>query len=240
MLRFENVVKGYGQKKALDNLNISFEQGKIYALVGPNGSGKSTMMKMAAGLVKPTKGRCFYGEHEIGPYSKSKIAYMSTEPFYYEYMRIKDVAKYYSDFFDDFDNDKFNDLLNFMDLAPSAKVKSLSSGMAAKLKISATLARNAELVMLDEPLNGIDLLGRDQIIKAVIKATNPDSTFIISSHLFDELESIVDNVVMIKKGSVVLEGELEQIRMQYEKSITDLYREIYGNGEGLSDEIWGK
>ena len=80
-----------------------------------------------------------------------------------------------------------------MELDASMKVKALSSGMAAKLKISATLAREAEVIMLDEPLNGIDLLGRDQIINAVIKATNPGSTFIISSHLFDEQSDLLDH-----------------------------------------------
>lgn len=240
MLKFENATKGYGSKKALNNLNVTFEEGKVYALVGPNGSGKSTMMKAAAGLVKLTSGSCTYNGNPIGTDSKARIAYMSTEPFYYDYMKISDVAKYYHDFFSDFSYDRFNDLLRFMQLEPSMKVKSLSSGMAAKLKITATLSRNSELVMLDEPLNGIDLLGRDQIINAVIKATNPSSTFIISSHLFDELEPIVDNVVMIKDGGVAIEGELEAIREKHNKSISDLYREIYAADEGLSSNIWGK
>ncbi|MDO5560883.1 MAG: ABC transporter ATP-binding protein [Oscillospiraceae bacterium] len=240
MLKFENATKGYGAKKALNNLNVSFEPGKVYALVGPNGSGKSTMMKVAAGLVKLSSGHCTYCGIPIGVDSKSKIAYMSTEPFYYDYMKISDVAKYYHDFFSDFSYDRFNDLLKFMQLDPGMKIKSLSSGMAAKLKITATLSRDAQVIMLDEPLNGIDLLGRDQIINAVIKATNPSSTFIISSHLFDELETIVDNVVMIKNGCVALEGELEAMREEHGKSISDLYREIYAADEGLSSNIWGK
>ena len=94
--------------------------------------------------------------------------------------------------------------------------------------------------MLDEPLNGIDLIGRDQIINSIIRATNPNATFIISSHLFDELEPIVDNVIMIKDGSVIISGELEEIRLRNGKSISDLYREVYGNNQGLSDEVWGK
>jgi ABC-2 type transport system ATP-binding protein len=109
------------------------------------------------------------------------------------------------------------------------KVRALSSGMAAKLKIAVTLARRAEVIMLDEPLNGIDLIGRDQIIHTVIQATSSGATFIISSHLFDELEPIVYNVVMMKSGKVVLEGDLEDIRAQHGKSISDLYREIYAD-----------
>ena len=229
MLKFEHVVKGYGSRKALDDLTVTFEPGKVYALVGPNGSGKSTMMKATAGLVKLTSGSLTYRGMKIGTETKKHIAYMSTEPFYYDWMRISDVAHFYGDFFADFDQENFRQLLQFMELDPSMKVKALSSGIAAKLKIAATLSRHAELIMLDEPLNGIDLIGRDQIIHAVIRATNPNSTFIISSHLFDELEPIVDNVVMMKQGKLVLEGTLEDIRSRYGKSITDLYREVYAD-----------
>ena len=118
---------------------------------------------------------------------------MSTEPFYYDYMRIRDVKAFHKDFFADFDADLFDRLLTFMELTPDLKIRALSSGMAAKLKIAVTLSRRAEVIMLDEPLNGIDLIGRDQIIHTIIQATGSGATFIISSHLFDELEPIVDN-----------------------------------------------
>lgn len=229
MLKFEHVVKGYDTKRALNDLTVAFEPGKVYALVGPNGSGKSTMMKSAAGLVKITSGNLTYKGIPIGVESKKHIAYMSTEPFYYDYMRIQDVKNFHKDFFADFDPELFDRLLAFMELTPDLKMRALSSGMAAKLKIAVTLARRAEVIMLDEPLNGIDLIGRDQIIHTVIQATGNGATFIISSHLFDELEPIVDNVVMMKHGKLVLEGELENIRAQYGKSISDLYREIYAD-----------
>ena len=228
MLLFEKAQKGYGMKKALEDINFGFEKGKVYALVGPNGSGKSTLMKTAAGLVKLTSGKCTYNGVEIGAATKSKIAYMCTEPFYYDWMRIVDVKKFYKDFFEDFDTNKFDELLKFMELTPDLKVKRLSSGMAAKLKIAATLARNAEVIMLDEPLNGIDLIGREQIINSIIKATNLETTLIISSHLFDELEPIVDDAVMLKDGKLILAGNLETIRENNGKSIVELYKEIYG------------
>lgn len=227
MLKFEHVTKVYGGRKALDDLMISFLPGHVYALVGPNGSGKSTLMKAAAGLVKPSTGRITRFDVPIGVETKKHIAYMCTEPFYYDYMRIADVAQFYADFFDDFDTAKFASLLEFMGLAPQMKVKSLSSGMAAKLIISATLARNAAVCMLDEPLNGIDLLRRDQIIQSILRAANPNATILISSHLFNELEPIVDHIVMMGNGALLLESELEEIRTRYGKSISDLYREYY-------------
>ena len=222
MLKFEHVTKVYGGKKALNDLTLSFLPGHVYALVGPNGSGKSTMMKVAAGLVKPNSGSATYQEMPIGVESKRHIAYMCTEPFYYDYMKIQDVKQFYSDFFADFDKERFDSLLQFMQLTLDMKVRSLSSGMAAKLKIAATLARNADICMLDEPLNGIDLVGRDQIIQSILRAANPNATILISSHLFDELEPIVDHIVMMANGSLILEGELEEIRTRYGKSISDL------------------
>ena len=227
MLKFEHVTKVYGGKKALNDLSISFQSGHVYALVGPNGSGKSTMMKAAAGLVKANTGSVTYQDMPIGVESKKHISYMSTEPFYYDYMKIRDVGQFYADFFEDFDGSRFASLLQFMQLTPDLKVKALSSGMAAKLKIAATLSRNAEVCMLDEPLNGIDLIGRDQIIQSILRAANPNATILISSHLFDELEPIVDHIVMMANGSLVLEGELEEIRTRYGKSISDLYREYF-------------
>jgi ABC-2 type transport system ATP-binding protein len=227
MLKFEHVTKVYGGKKALNDLTLSFLPGHVYALVGPNGSGKSTMMKVAAGLVKPNSGSATYQEMPIGVESKKHIAYMCTEPFYYDYMKIQDVKQFYADFFADFDKERFDSLLQFMQLTPDMKVRSLSSGMAAKLKIAATLARNADICMLDEPLNGIDLVGRDQIIQSILRAANPNATILISIHLFDELEPIVDHIVMMANGSLILEGELEEIRTRYGKSISDLYREYF-------------
>lgn len=198
-------------------------------LLGQTALAKGTLMKAAAGLVKINGGTLTYKGQPIGTESKKHIAYMSTEPFYYDYMRIRDVKAFHKDFFSDFDADLFDRLLTFMELTPDLKVRALSSGMAAKLKIAVTLSRRAEVIMLDEPLNGIDLIGRDQIIHTIIQATGSGATFIISSHLFDELEPIVDNVVMMKGGKVILEGELEAIRAEHGKSISDLYREIYAD-----------
>lgn len=107
------------------------------------------------------------------------------------------------------------------------KAKELSSGQAAKLKIAATMARDAQLYMLDEPLNGIDIIAREQILKAIVEAANEEKTLVISSHLVDELEAIVDSVVILNQGSLVLAGDAEEVRMERGKSIVDLYKEVY-------------
>ena len=228
MLTFTKVTKGYGSKKALNDVSFNFEPNRIYALVGPNGTGKSTLMKSAAGIVKPNKGIITYNGEEIGTRTKAKIAYMSTEPFYYEFMTIKQVKKFHMDFYDDFDPAAFDRNLAFMQLTPDLRVKGLSSGMAAKLKIAVTVSRKAEVIMLDEPLNGIDLIGRDQIINAIKQMIAPGSCVIVSSHLFDELENVVTDVVFMLDGKIILSGNLEQVEAEKGMKMTDIYRATYG------------
>lgn len=227
MLKSNNLIKKYMNKTALDGVSLDIELGKIYALLGPNGSGKTTFMKVAAGLVKPNSGSITYKGEPIGVESKKRIAYMSTEPFYYNYMSIADVGKYYKDFFEDFDEARYDELLSRMDLDKKDKAKALSSGLAAKLKIAATLARKSEIYMLDEPLNGIDIISREKIITTIIEVARPDASILISSHLVDEMEKIIDNAVFMKHGKVVLQGDAEELRTTHSKSIVELYKEIY-------------
>lgn len=227
LLESKDLVKKYMNKIAVNGISLEIEKGKIYAMLGPNGSGKTTFMKMAAGLVKPTSGSITYHDLPIGLESKKRVAYMSTEPFFYSYMTAKDVGKYYADFFADFNLTKYESLIHAMDLNMGDKAKSLSSGMAAKLKIAATLGRKAELYMFDEPLNGIDIIARDKIITTILESADEDTTILISSHLVDELEKIIDHAIYIKNGSLVLMGEADELRQSHGKSIVELYKEIY-------------
>lgn len=219
--------KKYFRKQAVRDVNLVLEEGKIYAMLGPNGSGKTTFMKMVAGLVKPTSGIICYNGREIGMESKKDIAYMSTEPFFYSYMTVKDVGTYFADFFPDFSKERYKELIDRMGLNMTDKAKELSSGLAAKLKLAATLARDAQLYMLDEPLNGIDIIAREQVIQTIVEAAQEKKTLVISSHLVDELEPIVDNIIFMKNGEVILSGEAEQIREERKKSIVELYKELY-------------
>ncbi|MCD7746111.1 MAG: ABC transporter ATP-binding protein [Lachnospiraceae bacterium] len=229
MLECNEITKSYGKKLAVDHVTMKLEPGHIYAMLGPNGSGKTTLMKMAVGLVKPSSGEFTYQGNPVDKESRRAIAYMSTEPYFYSWMTASDVGKYYRDFFADFSMERYLYLLERMELTPDMKTKTLSSGMMAKLKIAVTMARKAKVYLLDEPLNGIDLLARDVILQSVIEECTPDAALVISSHLVDELVRIVDTAIFIKEGRLVLMGEVEDFRTQMGKSVVDLYREIYGH-----------
>lgn len=158
ILESNEATKKYGGKTAVDHVSLKLESGLVYAMLGPNGSGKTTWMKMVAGLVKPTSGEILYQNQPIGKESKKEIAYMSTEPYFYNWMSVADVGKYYADFFEDFSMEKYQQMIARMELTEDMKAKKLSSGMMAKLKIAVTMARKAKIYLLDEPLNGMTFL----------------------------------------------------------------------------------
>ena len=231
MLKSEDIVRRFGAKTAVDHVTLSLEAGHVYAMLGPNGSGETTWMKMAAALMKPTEGRMLFQGAPVSVESRRHVAYMSTEPYFYSWMTVRDAGRYYDDFFEDFSMSHYEELLRDMELEMSMKTRTLSSGMAAKLKIALTLARDAQVYMLDEPFNGIDLLARDQIRACILREATPEKLLLLSSHLVEEMEAIADRAVFIRQGKLIEVCDLEQLREQRQQSMADRYREIYGHAE---------
>ena len=223
-----NVTKKFVGKVAIEDVSMTLEPGHIYAILGPNGSGKTTWMKTVAGLIRPTSGEVRFNDVPVNVESRKTIAYMSTEPYFYDWMTVGDVGKYYQDFFEDFSMESYDSLLMGMQLEKKLKVKTLSSGMMAKLKIAVTMARKASVYMLDEPLNGIDLLARDEVMKMILTYAAPDNIMIISSHLVEELETLVDKAIFIKEAHFAGLYDVEQLRVTESISLADKYRQVYG------------
>lgn len=230
MIESRELTRKFGQTLAVDRVSMTLEPGHVYAMLGPNGSGKTTWMKMAAGLVKPTSGTVSFAGEPVGIESRKHVAYMSTEPFFYGWMTIGDVGRYYADFFADFSKERFENLISRMDLNAAMKTRSLSTGMAAKLKIAATMARDAMVYMLDEPFNGIDLLTRDQIRQCILESVGADKLLILSSHLVEEMEAVADRAVFIKKGRLIEMTDREKLHADG-VTMADRYRAIYGHEE---------
>ena len=227
MLELRNVTKKYLRRTALDDVSLAIESGKTCLLLGPNGSGKTTMMKMIAGLCRPTSGEITFDGMPIGAATKAHIAYMPTENYFYNYMTIKDIGRYYADFFKDFDPREFERQLVAMELDSADRIRQLSSGMAAKLRLALTLSRDAGLMMFDEPLNGVDILTRTQTIEAILNGRKDGRTMLISTHLVDELEDVVNDTVFLKKGKLIMAGGKDEICAG--RTLKDLYIDIYGH-----------
>lgn len=188
ILECRDLSKSFYTKKALNEVSLKLEGGKIYGLLGENGSGKTTWMKIISGLTKPTSGEILFKEHPWFYGDKAEIAYVSTEPFFYSFLDVNGVGQYYKDFFPDFDEKKFHEMVRRMSLEGKMKVKELSTGMTAKLKVIATLSRKAELYLLDEPFNGIDYKAKEEILGMILESANEKNTFVISTHMIDEIE----------------------------------------------------
>ena len=226
MLECRELTKWFGSKEAVADLTLNLDKGKIYGLLGENGSGKTTWMKMVAGLTKQGRGEILYEGHPIGWRDKAKIAYMATEPFFYDFMKVADVGEYYEAFFDDFDRKEYMETPRTMGLGQDMEGGNLSSGMSAKLKLAATLSRKAELYLLDEPLNGIDYKAREEIISLILEEADGENTFVISTHLLEEVESFIEYAIFIRDGHLADKVNLESERMKSGRSLTELYTDI--------------
>ena len=216
----------YGRKTAVSDLNLMLDAGKIHVLLGENGSGKTTFLKMAAGLLRPSRGQILFQGHPLSWRDRAKISWLSTESVFYDYMRVSDVEQYYADFFPDFDRERFSVLTQKLGLTDNPKVRNLSSGSGAKLRIAAALSRRAELFLLDEPLNGIDYKAREEIISLILETADETNAFVISTHLLDEIESFADRALFFKEGRLICDVDPEEERECTGRSIVELYREI--------------
>ena len=229
MLESSAITKRYGTMTALDRVTLCLEPGHSYAMLGPNGSGKTTWMKLAADLLLPTEGKMLLDGAPVSKQTRSRVAYMSTENFLYPWMTVRDVGLYFKRFFPDYELDLFERMIAAMELKPEMKMRALSSGMMAKLKVAATLARRAEVFLFDEPFNGIDLIARDEIADMILSRLTPRTVMVLSSHLVEELEAVTDRAVFMRGGKVLAVSSNEELR---ERGITmaDAYREVYGMG----------
>ena len=187
-------------------------------------------MKMVAGLTKPTSGTIEFDGTPVGVRTKAQIAYMPTENYFYNYMSIADAGRYSADFFSDVDSRRFAEALERMELEPKDKIRQLSSGMSAKLRLALILSRDARLMMFDEPLNGVDILTRAQVVDEIVRNRAAGRTMLISTHLVDELDPYIDYAIYMKHGVIELMGSREELREK--GSLTDLYLQIYGQHSG--------
>lgn len=229
LLIAENISKKYLAKPVLEDLSISLVEGKIYGLLGPNASGKTTLMKIIAGLVQPTGGSIRVLGERIGVTSKGAVSFMPTVNHLPKWMRVKGCVRFFADSFPDFNREKAEEIISKMGLKGEEKTGELSTGMLGRLKLALTLSREAKLYVLDEPLNGLDPVSREKVLEMMVSASREDVSILLSSHLINELENILDEVIFLDQGKVILAGNAEDFRQERNKSIDALYREVYSN-----------
>lgn len=227
IIQIENLSKFYGKKQALKNINLSLGMGEIVGIFGPNGSGKTTLLKLIVGLLKPSSGNIKVKDEPISEKSKNYISFLPDRNILPLWMKVLDAKNFYKDFYRDFNEEKFNDLIKFFNISEKAKIKSLSKGESERLLLSLVLSRNSDIYLLDEPLSGIDPSTREKIIKSIIRNYKENSLMIIATHLVREVENVVDRTIFLNQGEIVLNEKTDELKAKRNKSIEDLFKEIF-------------
>jgi ABC-2 type transport system ATP-binding protein len=186
-------------------------------------------MKVVAGLHKQTSGDVLINNEELSYKTKLYVSYMPTENYMYENFKVIDILKFYNTMYEDFRYDYAVNLINDINVDLNFKVSNLSSGQTGKLKTVIALSRDADIYMLDEPLNGVDVLSRDIIMDIITKSHSENKIIIISTHLVSEIEKILDTVIFLNEGMVEIFGDAEELRQERQLSVEGIYKEVFRN-----------
>lgn len=227
MLEVNKVAKKYFGREVLQGVNLNVGKGKIAGLLGPNGSGKTTLLRLISGELRKDGGEILINGQGVGVLTKKDVSFLTSNDFFLPWMSIGDAGVLYHRVFPDFDPAKFHQLLKNVDLTPDLKIKNLSKGMRSKFALALTISRNAKLIVLDEPLEGVDPVAREEILGLILAGFSGESTILVTSHLINELERLLDEVYFINDGIVQYMGAAEDLRAEKHMSLDELYREVY-------------
>ncbi len=227
LVEIVNLTKKYGANVAVNNLTVSLPKGKIIGLLGPNGSGKTTLIKMLNGLLTPTEGMIMIDGNYVGPATKSKVAYLPDRTYLTMNQTIREILDYFQDFYQDFSRERAEEMLRSLGIDPAVKMRTLSKGTREKVQLILVMSRNASLYILDEPIAGVDPAARDYILRTIINNYNPEATVLISTHLIEDVEQVLDEVIFMRYGQLVLYTSVDNIREEKGKSVDAYFREVF-------------
>ena len=219
-LSLQDLVKNFDGKKAVDHISFSARKGEILGLLGPNGAGKTTTIRMIMNIIAPDQGTIEILGRPFSEKMKDKIGYLPEERGLYRKMKVMDVLVFLGEL-KSLPPARIREsgrrlLQRFaLDQYENKKVEELSKGMAQKLQIISTILHQPELLILDEPFSGLDPLNIELVTAILLEKKKEGVSIILSTHLMDYAEKLVDAVVMINQGQKVLDGKLSEIKSRY-------------------------
>lgn len=218
----ERLGKSYGTVEAVKELNLSIRPHSITAFLGLNGAGKSTTIKMLLGMMRPSSGDgTILGQRISDPIesvrTRTKIAYVSENKRLYDYMTVSQMIRFTRAFYPDWRPEEEQKLLRQFKLPVDRKVRSLSKGMRTKLGLLIAFARQPELLILDEPSEGLDPVGIEELLEILVARCGEGTTVFFSSHQIAEVERIADQVCILHAGRLVLDSSLDDLRQSYRR-----------------------
>ena len=226
--KVRNLYKDYDGQTVLNNVSFDIPAGKIVGLLGPNGCGKTTLMKILAGLIHDYSGIVKVGGRTISTVTKAHLAYLPDSTYFPDRFRTLDCIKYFADYFADFDRVKAVQFAADFGLDLGQRIKTMSKGMQEKLQLLMVMSRNADIYLLDEPLGGVDPAARGVIMDIIMNNYKINSTVILSTHLVNDLEHSFDHVLMLGKGSVLVNTGIDNLRATG-KTVEEIFKEVIGD-----------
>lgn len=205
---------------AVDGLSLNIHRGEVFGFLGPNGAGKTTTIKMLMGLIYPTSGRISIFGHPVGAQkAKAKLGFLPESPYFYDYLTSREFLNFYGHLFGlwgarlDKRVDELLDLVG-MTHARDLQLRKFSKGMLQRVGIAQALINDPELVVLDEPMSGLDPIGRKEVRDLIFRLKESGKTVMFSSHILHDAELLCDRVAMILKGKLVACGQVSELMEQ--------------------------
>ncbi|WP_025684308.1 ABC transporter ATP-binding protein [Paenibacillus maysiensis] len=221
LLEVQQVTKKMGKRDLLNNISFELERGKIYGFIGPNGAGKTTMMRIMTGLMQPTSGFVRIASYDVQTDREkalSKVGAIIESPVFFDYMTgrqvLRNLSRLHTEIKSSDRENHIEELLKRVGLESRGddKVKAYSLGMKQRLGIAQSMLGSPELLLLDEPSNGLDPMGMRELRDIILRLRDSANyAFFISSHLLDELHQMCDELIVIKEGTLVWKGPADQL-----------------------------
>ncbi len=240
LIECRNICKSFGEKVALDNVSVDIPAGKIFGLLGPNGAGKTTLIRIVNRITIPNSGEVIFDGRPITQRDVERIGYLPEERGLYRKMEVGDQAMYLAQLKGMSARDAQRELKKwFVKFGIQdwwkKKVEELSKGMAQKIQFITTVVHKPALMILDEPFSGFDPVNTELIRKEILALKEEGATIILSTHNMESVEELCDNIALINKSRLVIDGGVDEIRHKYGNNNVEL---IY-TGENAIQSVDG-
>ena len=223
IIEVENVTKKFGHYKALDDLSLSIAQGRIFGLLGPNGAGKTTLIRLLTCINTPVSGTIRFLGHELTPADVSNIGYLPEERGLYKKMKVSEQAVYMARLRGMSKRDATESLQHWFHKLGieswwNRRVEDLSKGMQQKVQFIVTVVHNPDFLIFDEPFSGFDPINAEQLKSEILELKEKGATIILSTHNMASVEEICDDIALINKGKVLIEGAVNEVRRTFRQN----------------------
>jgi len=224
IIETRQVAKRFGRFEAIEDLSLSVPEGAVFALIGPNGAGKTTTLRMLMNILRPDRGDITVlgtPSHQLAPKDFERIGYVSEGQKLPDGLTLTHYFDYLRSLYPSWDPSLEQDMREQFELPPSRKIKHLSHGMRMKTLLVGALAFRPKLLVLDEPLSGLDTLVRDEVVNGLLQQA-ADTTILISSHELTEIESFTTHVAFMQNGRLLLQEAIENLQMRFRTVLVTL------------------